>query len=90
MLSCWQETPSSRPLFDKLQHMIANKLDRCVSEHYIVLNEPYQKLNADRSNVNLIGYLTMLNSSQDQSQSNSASIQNDIQQIPISIPSNSQ
>ncbi|XP_031632076.1 neuroglian-like [Contarinia nasturtii] len=45
MLSCWQEAPQSRPLFDKLEEMFKIMLDRSVSEHYIILNEPYLMAN---------------------------------------------
>lgn len=75
MLSCWQEVPTSRPLFDELQEMITNMLDKSVCDHYVLLNEPYQKMNVDRYNSNQIDYSTMLTPHRHSAQSTSASIQ---------------
>lgn len=79
MLSCWHETPKSRPLFDKLQQIIANLMDTSVSKHYILLNEPYQKMN--RLHLDQITYLKMLTSPDDQSQTTSNIQYSSIEQI---------
>ncbi|XP_055305922.1 neuroglian-like isoform X2 [Sitodiplosis mosellana] len=48
MLSCWNERPESRPLFDELARKFSNMMDHNVSEHYISLNEPHSKDNENR------------------------------------------
>lgn len=62
MLSCWNETPESRPLFNQLAEELSNMLDQNVSEHYISLNEPYSKENETRSSS--ADYLKLIKSPQ--------------------------
>lgn len=38
MLSCWQVTPESRPLFDQLEDRIFEFINRHTSEHFIGFN----------------------------------------------------
>lgn len=48
MLSCWQETPESRPLFDALAEKFSKILGTDVTDHYTALNEPYLRENQNR------------------------------------------
>lgn len=62
MLSCWNETPESRPLFHELAKKISRMLDQNVAEHYISLNEPYYKENETRSIFDQTDYLKLITS----------------------------
>lgn len=62
MLSCWDETPESRPLFHQLVNKFSKMLEQNVTEHYILLNEPYSKENEARSNFVEIDYLGLITS----------------------------
>ena len=65
MLSCWDEMPESRPLFDELASKFSNMLDQNVSEHYISLNEKYSKHNRTRLNsIDKTNYLKFMVSTQ--------------------------
>lgn len=64
MLSCWNETPESRPLFDQLVEEFSNMLDQNMSEHYISLNEPYSKENETRLSSGQTDYLKLIRSPQ--------------------------
>ena len=63
MLSCWDETPELRPLFDELASKFSNMLDQNVSEHYISLNEPHSKENENRLKLGQPDYLKLITSS---------------------------
>ncbi|XP_055305923.1 vascular endothelial growth factor receptor 3-like [Sitodiplosis mosellana] len=69
MLSCWQLIPKSRPLFDKLEEEITKMMDRSVSEHYIIMNEPYLEVNVNRFSSGQTDYFALLGSPDCQSPS---------------------
>lgn len=46
MRSCWRIIPGSRPPFDELAKRFFRMLDEDVADHYVGLNEPYEKWNA--------------------------------------------
>lgn len=60
MLACWDEVPEKRPLFDELEEMISNMMEKSTAELYILLNEPYLKMNATHLNTTQIDYSAML------------------------------
>lgn len=62
MLSCWDETPELRPLFDELTSKFSKMLDQNVSKQYISLNEPHSKENENRLKSSQPDYLKLINS----------------------------
>lgn len=60
MLSCWQDVPESRPLFDSLANSIGDMLDEGVKENFIALNDPYLHENVSRFSNGGIDYLSMM------------------------------
>ncbi|XP_063699652.1 vascular endothelial growth factor receptor kdr-like isoform X2 [Culicoides brevitarsis] len=59
MLSCWNQKPETRPLFNQLEKQLSALLEDGVKDHYIDLNEPYLQANTEylKSNPD---YLAML------------------------------
>ena len=62
MLSCWQLVPKTRPLFNELEEKITKMMDRSVSQHYIVMNEPYLKMNINRFSIGQTDYIAGMSS----------------------------
>ena len=62
MLSCWQLVPKTRPLFNELEEKITKMMDRSVSQHYIVMNEPYLRMNVNRFSTEPTDYFALMGS----------------------------
>lgn len=60
MLSCWNQKPETRPLFNELEKCLSALLHESVREHYVDLNEPYLQANAEYLKSNAIDYLSMM------------------------------
>ncbi|XP_075235082.1 vascular endothelial growth factor receptor 1-like [Lycorma delicatula] len=60
MLDCWQEIPSKRPSFTDLAEKLGGVLEDSVRKHYVDLNNPFLKENAEFLSEQ--DYLSMLSS----------------------------
>ncbi|XP_075234261.1 vascular endothelial growth factor receptor kdr-like [Lycorma delicatula] len=60
MLDCWQERPSMRPSFTGLAEKLGDMLEDSVRKHYVDLNDPFLKENAEF--LSQQDYLSMLSS----------------------------
>lgn len=47
MFSCWNIHPRYRPSFESLEKSISKLLEKCITGHYIDLNEPYVNINSN-------------------------------------------
>ncbi len=45
MAGCWKADPKERPSFSEMEQMISSQMESTVSDHYLNLNDSYEKLN---------------------------------------------
>jgi len=57
MDNCWKANPNERPTFQDLEDILGDQLEASVRQHYIDLNDPYDRANALRTD----DYLVMKN-----------------------------
>lgn len=61
MLKCWEARPVNRPTFTDLTERLGSMLEESVRRHYIDLNDPYMKMNAQWLQGLENDYLGMMN-----------------------------
>lgn len=54
MSNCWKLDPKERPRFSQIEEQINNEIESAVSDHYLNLNESYEKLNEEKVNATAI------------------------------------
>ena len=59
MDNCWKANANERPTFQDLEDILGDQLEASVRQHYIDLNDPYDRANALRTD----DYLVMKNNS---------------------------
>ncbi len=47
MAGCWKADPKERPSFSEMEQMISSEMESTVSDHYLNLNDSYEKLNEE-------------------------------------------
>ncbi len=47
MASCWKADPKERPTFSHIEQTISSEMESTVSDHYLNLNDSYEKLNEE-------------------------------------------
>lgn len=60
MLQCWSVNPESRPPFSELERLFGDLLEEEESTHYIGLNEPYLRINAQQYRNGETDYLALM------------------------------
>ncbi|KAI9559363.1 hypothetical protein GHT06_016152 [Daphnia sinensis] len=48
MAGCWKSDPQERPSFSHIEQQISRQMESTVSDHYLNLNESYEKLNQEK------------------------------------------
>lgn len=48
MASCWKSDPKERPTFSDMEQQISLQMESTVSDHYLNLNQSYEKLNQEK------------------------------------------
>ncbi|XP_057369375.1 vascular endothelial growth factor receptor 2-like [Daphnia carinata] len=48
MAGCWKSDPKERPTFSHIEQQISIQMESTVSDHYLNLNESYEKLNQEK------------------------------------------
>ncbi|XP_032784031.2 vascular endothelial growth factor receptor 2 [Daphnia magna] len=48
MASCWKSDPKERPTFSHMEQQISLQMESTVSDHYLNLNQSYEKLNQEK------------------------------------------
>ncbi|EFX66733.1 hypothetical protein DAPPUDRAFT_262632 [Daphnia pulex] len=50
MAGCWKADPKERPSYSEMEEMISKRMESTVSDHYLNLNNSYEKLNELKAN----------------------------------------
>ncbi|XP_046457985.1 vascular endothelial growth factor receptor 1-like [Daphnia pulex] len=48
MAGCWKADPKERPTFSHIEQTISSEMESTVSDHYLNLNDSYEKLNEEK------------------------------------------